>query len=161
VKCVKSLFQEEAAGPSKEPVDPSPSTHTLHGVKTPTGGYAKVFIPRVPKPDASLDESIDSTPPRRTVEIVARPPPIQGLPGQFEDSSDEEKEEEDTMASLRAELTALKAKFQNLEEHCAENELGRMETDDKINILRKGLSSKVRRLADATRHADLYDPPAP
>ena len=81
VNYVKSLFQEEAAGPSKEPVFPSPSTHTLRGMKTPTGGYAKVFIPRVPKPDASIDESIDSTPPRRTVERVARTPSIKRPPG--------------------------------------------------------------------------------
>ena len=81
-----------------------------------------MFVPRVPKHDASIDESIDSMPPRRTVARVARMPPIKGPPGQFEDSSDEEKEEEDTVASLREELAALKAKFHNLEKRCAEGE---------------------------------------
>ena len=68
-------------------------------MKTPTGGYAKVFVPRVAIPNSSIDESIDSTPPRRTVNRVAVPPPIRGLPGKFEDSSGDE----DTVASLREE----------------------------------------------------------
>ena len=94
------------------------------------------------------------------VNRVAKAPPIKGPFGHFEDPSNEEEEEEDTVASLREELAALKAKFLNLEERCAEGELWRLEIDVKINIIRKGLSAKVRRLADATGRPDLYDPPA-
>jgi len=157
VKCIKSLFQEEAAGPSREPVFPSHSTHTLRGMKTPMGGYAKLFVPRVAIPDSSIDESIDSTPPHRTVNRVAVPPPIRGPPGKFEDSSGDE----DMVASLREENIALRAKLQNLEERCAEGELWQMEINDKIDVLRKGLTVKVRCLAKAMGHPELYDAPQP
>ena len=116
-----------------------------------------MFVPRVAIPDSSIDESIDSTPPRRTVNRVAVPPPIRGPLGKFEDSSGDE----DTVASLREENIALRAKLQNLEERCAEGELWRMDINDKIDVLRKGLSAKVRRLAEAMGHPELYDPPQP
>ena len=116
-----------------------------------------MFVPRVAILDNSIDESIDSTPPRRTEKRVVVPPPIRGLPGKFEDSSDDE----DMVASLREENIALRAKLQNLEERCAKGELWRMEINDKIDVLRKGLSAMVRRLAEAMGHPELYDAPQP
>jgi hypothetical protein len=106
-----------------------------------------------------VDESIDSTLPHQTVKMVAKkpPPPIQGPPGTFKDSDDEE----DTVESLRVELTMLKNKLNNREEHCAEGELWRMDIDDKISVLRKGLCTKVRRLVEASEHPNLYNPPTP
>ena len=111
--------------------------------------------------DASIDESIDSTPPRRTVKKTIKPPPIRDPARHFEDSNKEEEGKEETIESLKAELAAMNKKFIMLEERCAEGELWKWEINDKIEILRKGLSSKFRRLANATGHLDIYDPPMP
>ena len=43
------------------------------------------------KGDASVEESIDSTPPRRTIKRGAKPPLIKDPPGFFEDSDKEEE----------------------------------------------------------------------
>jgi len=48
--------------------------------------------------------------------------------------------------------------LQRLEERCMEGELWKWEMSDRLDILRKGFSSKFRRLAEATRHPDIYDP---
>jgi hypothetical protein len=44
-----------------------------------------------------------------------------------------------------------------LEERIVEAELGRMDIDDKMEILRKALCSKLRRLLKELRRVDLYD----
>ena len=48
--------------------------------------------------------SIDSTPPRRTVNRVAKPPAIKGSLGSFEEL---DEEEEDPLEALKAEVVAL------------------------------------------------------
>ena len=63
------------------------------------------------------DKSIDSTPPRRTVERVAKPPAIKGPPRTFEES---DGEEEDPLEALKAEVAALKVENSNLMESYAE-----------------------------------------
>jgi TATA-binding protein-associated factor Taf7 len=74
-----------------------------------------------------------------------KPPPIYGPPGQFEDSY-EDSEDEDPYEGLRNETAELKMKNNLLEECIAEAELGRMDMDDKMEILRKAICSKFRRL---------------
>ena len=124
-----------------------------------------MLIPRhkenVLRGDASIDESIDSTPSRRTVKKTIKPPPIRAPPRHFEESDKEEEGKEETIESLKAELAAMNKRFIMLEERCAEGELWKWEINDKIEILRKGFSSKFRRLANATGHPDIYDPPMP
>ena len=157
------LFPEDSAkdkakGASQAVGSPS---YTVRGERTPLG-WGKVLVPKLKtyRPDTSFDESIDSTPPRRTVKRVVKPPPIRGSPGQFEDSSSEEEEEEgEAIKSLHEENAALKLSLLRLEERCAEGELWKWEINDKIEILRKSLTSKLRRLAKATGHEDIYDPP--
>jgi hypothetical protein len=85
-----------------------------------------------------------------------KPPPICGPPGQFEDS-DEDSEDEDPYENLRNEIAKLKMKNNLLEECVAEAELGRMEIDDKMEILRKAICSKFKRLLSELGRPDLYD----
>ncbi|WP_284120768.1 hypothetical protein, partial [Klebsiella pneumoniae] len=59
------------------------------------------------------------------------------------------------------ELAALKKNYLRLEERCAEGELWKWEINDKIEILRKGFTSKFRRHAEATGHPELYNPHMP
>ena len=83
------------------------------------------------------------------------PPPIRGPPGKMEWSEEEEEEE---VVMLRRKVAELQLKVNNMDERVAEAILGQMETDDKMEILRKGLTSKVKRLAKATGNEDLYRP---
>jgi hypothetical protein len=164
---IRKLFPndpEEAKSKELSDVPRSPS-YTIRGGPTPNGGWGKVLIPRhrenVLRGDASIEESIDSTPPRRTVKRCAKPPPIRVPPGQFEDSEEEKEGEKETLASLKTEIAALKKRNARLEERQAESELWKWEISDRLDILRKGFSSKFRRLVEATGHQDIYDPPMP
>jgi FtsZ-binding cell division protein ZapB len=85
-----------------------------------------------------------------------RPPPICGPPGQFEDS-DEDSEDENPYKGLRNEITELKMKNNLLEERVTEVELGRMEIDDNMEILRKAICSKFKRLLSELGRPDLYN----
>jgi FtsZ-binding cell division protein ZapB len=85
-----------------------------------------------------------------------RPPPICGPPGQFEDS-DEDSEDENPYKGLRNEITELKMKNNLLEERVTEAELGRMEIDDNMEILRKAICSKFKRLLSELGRPDLYN----
>ena len=107
-------------------------------------------------PDKLIDESIDSTPPRRTVNRVAKPPTIKSPLGSFEESNGEK---EDPLAALKVEVAALKVENNNLKENCAEAILECMDLQDKFDILRKSLCAKVHRLAKECGRPDLYDPP--
>ena len=156
-------------GKSTAPSSPGSPSYTVWGGPTPNGGYGKVLVPRlkgdvllenVLRGDASIDESIDSTPPRRTINRISKPSPIRVPPGHFEDPSEEEEEKE-TIESLKLEIKALKYSLHRLEERCAEGELWKWEINDKLEILRKAFASKYHCLAEATRHPDIYDPPMP
>jgi hypothetical protein len=121
--------------------------------KTPRG-YEKQLIPRLYRDDLEPDESIFSTP--TSGMRHSKPPQICGPLGQFEDS-DEDSEDEDPYEGLRNEIAELKMKNNLLEERIAEAELGRMDIDDKIEILCKALCSKFRRLLKELERLDLYD----
>ena len=107
--------------------------------------------------DKSIDESIDSTPPRRTIKRVAKPLAIKGPPGTFEES---DEEEEDPLKALKTEVAVLKVENNNLKESCTEAILECMDLNDKFDVLRKGLCAKVRRLAKECGCPNLYDPPS-
>jgi hypothetical protein len=97
--------------------------------------------------DTSIDESIDSTPPRRTMKRALKPPSIEVPPEQLKESDKGEDK--------------LTTKMNNILECCALEELWYMELDDKINTLRRALCAKVLDLAEVTRHVDLYNPRMP
>jgi hypothetical protein len=103
--------------------------------KTPCG-YEKKLIPRLDRDDLEPDESSFSTP--NSGMCHRKPPPICGPPGQFEDS-DEDSEDEDPYEGLCNEIVELKMKNNLLEERIVEAELGRMDMDDKMKILRKAI----------------------
>jgi hypothetical protein len=57
---------------------------------------------------------------------------------------------------LRRQLAVLQLKLNNMDECVAESEIGRMDLDDKVDTVRKGVCSKIKRLAKATGNEDLY-----
>ena len=59
------------------------------------------------------------------------------------DSDDEEEEEKDDIATLRAQLASLKLWLNNMDERVAESEIDRMDLDDKMDMLRKAICSKI------------------
>ena len=69
-----------------------------------------------------------------------------------------EEEEEEDVEELRRKLAALQLKVNNMDERVAETVIGQMEADDKIEVLRKAMASKVKRLAKATGNEHLYRP---
>jgi hypothetical protein len=74
-----------------------------------------------------------------------KPPPICGPLGQFE-GLDEDSEDEDPYEGLRNEIAELKMKNNLLEERIAKAKLGRMDMDEKMEIFRKTIWSKFKRL---------------
>jgi hypothetical protein len=112
---------------------------------------------------------VDSPP--DTVRRHIKLPPIHGPPEihaytDTEDEDDEEEEEEEEeeptdVASLRAQLAALRLCLNNMDERVAESEIDRMELGDWIDTLRKAVCSKIKRLAKATGNEDLYRSPDP
>lgn len=87
----------------------------------------KVLVPQHLQVNASVDESIKLTPPRRMVKRVLQSPSIKGSSREFEDSNKEEV----TMESLKAELIMLRAKFNTVLERCVEGELWCMDLEDR------------------------------
>lgn len=71
------------------------------------------------------------------------------------------EESEDTVDSLRAELLDLKNKYNSLEEHVAEGELWQMDVEDKVDVVRKGVCRKIKRITEATGCPHLYNTPSP
>lgn len=150
----KSTSSIKALTPGEKTPD-HPIRYKIKGVRTPQG-FGKQLIPPLAREEYEHEESVHSTPKPVGVRRRHSPPPITGPPGQMEHSA----EEEETMASLREELADMKAKCHNLAEQMAELEIWRMETDDKMETLRKALCAKVKRLASECGRPDLYDPPA-
>jgi hypothetical protein len=137
----ENIFAIKTAGVKffKPPIE---GKYKIIGSKT-LRGYEKQLIPRLDRNDLDPDESIFSTP--TSGMRHRKPPPIYGPPGQFEDS-DEDSKDEDPYEGLRNETAELKMKNNLLEECIAEAELGRMAMDDNMEILRKAICSKFRRL---------------
>ena len=142
--------------PKYSPASPSPPRYRVTGAKV---GRGKVLTP-------PLDRSGVDSPPD-TVRCHIKPPPIRGPPEihaytdtEDEDEDDEEEEEEPTdIASLRAQLTSLRLRLNNMDEHVAKTEIDRMELGDRVDTLRKAVCSKIKRLAKATGNEDLYRSP--
>ena len=107
-----------------------------------------------------LDRSgIDSPP--DTVRRHIKPPPIRGPPEihAYTDTKDEDEDEEEEptdVASLRAQLAALRLCLNYMDERVAESEIDWMELGDWIDTLRKAVCSKIKCLAKATGNEDLY-----
>jgi hypothetical protein len=65
-------------------------------------------------------------------------------------------EEDDDVASLRRKLTMLRIRLNNMDERVAETQIESMEVEDKVEILRKALVSKMKRLYRAADNMHLY-----
>jgi len=92
-----------------------------------------------------------------------KPPPICGPPeihantdNEDEDEDKEEEEEPTDVASLHAQLAALRLRLNNMDERVAKSEIDRMELGDRVDTLRTAVCSKIKRLAKATGNEDLY-----
>ena len=90
-----------------------------------------------------LDRSgIDSPP--DTVRHHIKPLPIHGPPeihaymDTKDEDEDEEEEEPTDVASLHAQLAALRLRLNNMDERVAESEIDRMELGDRVYTFRKG-----------------------
>ena len=111
-----------------------------------------------------LDRSGVDSPPD-TVRRHIKPPPIRGPPeihaytDTEDEDEDEDVEEPTDVASLRAQLAALRLHLNNMDERVAESEIDRMELGDRVDTLRKAVCSKIKRLAKATGKEHLYRSP--
>ena len=65
-------------------------------------------------------------------------------------------EEDDDVESLRRKLTMLRIRLNNMDERVAETQIESMEVEDKMEILRKALVSKMKHLYRATDNMHLY-----
>lgn len=130
----------------------SPTDYQVQGVRIPTG-YGKQLIPPLVREE--LEESTQSSPSK--IKHHQKPPSIKGPPGQMEDT----EESEGIMDSLYAELLEMKKKYNNLEERVVEGELWRMDIEDKINVVCKGVCRKMKRITEAMERPDLYNPTSP
>ena len=140
--------------PQYSPASPSPPCYRVTGAKVERG---KVLIPPL---DCSSVVSLPDT-----VRHHIKPPPIRGPPEihaytDMENEDDEEEEPTD-IASLRAQLAALRLCLNNTNECVAESEIDQMEFGDQVDTLRKAVCSKIKRLAKATGNEDLYRSPEP
>ena len=63
------------------------------------------------------------------------------------------------VASLHAQLAALRLCLNNMDERVAESEIDQMELGDRVDTLRKAVCSKIKCLVKATRNEDLYRSP--
>ena len=55
----------------------------------------------------------------------------------------------------------LKLRLNNMDERVAKSEIDRMDLDDKMDTLHKGVCSKIKRLVKATGDDELYRAPDP
>ena len=142
--------------PEYSPASPNPPRYRVTGAKV---GRRKVLT--LPLDRSGVD------PPSDTVRRHIKPPPIRGPPEihaytDTEDEDEDEEEEEPTdVASLRAQLAALRLCVNNMDERVAESEIDLMELGDRIDTLRKAVCSKIKHLAKATGNEDLYRSPEP
>jgi hypothetical protein len=97
-------------------------------------------------------ESDDSGSSSAGVRRHCSPPPIHGTPGSLEWSD----EEDDDVESLRRKLTMLRIRLNNMDERVVETQIESMDVEDKMEILRKALVSKMKRLYRATDNMHLY-----
>jgi hypothetical protein len=67
-----------------------------------------------------------------------------------------EDEEEDIVEALRRKISTLKIRLNNMDERVAETQIESMEVEDKMEILRKALISKIKCLYRATENMHLY-----
>jgi len=90
------------------------------------------------------------------------PPPIRGPPEvyAYTDSDDDEEERSD-IAALREQLATLKLWLNNMDKRVAESEIDWMDLDNKVDMLRKAICSKIKCLAKATGKEELYRAPNP
>jgi hypothetical protein len=65
-------------------------------------------------------------------------------------------EEDDDVESLRRKLTMLRIRLNNMDERVVETQIESMDVEDKMEILRKALVSKMKRLYRATDNMHLY-----
>ena len=69
----------------------------------------------------------------------------------------DDDDESDDVEVLKRRIAALKLKFNNMDERVAETQIESMDVEDKVEVLRKAMTSKVKRLYKATGFAHLYD----
>ena len=136
------------------PASPSPPHYRVTGAMV---GRGKVLTP--PLDRSGVDSPLDMV--RRHI----KPPPIRGSPEihAYTDTEDEDEDEEEPtdVASLRAQLAALRLRVNNMDERVAESEIDLMELGDRIDTLRKAVCSKIKHLAKATANEELYRAPGP
>ena len=151
------MVQQDLSTYSSEytPASPSPPRHRVTGAKV---GRGKVLTPPLDRTGTDLPPSF--------VRRHIRQPPIRGpievhAYTHSDDDDDDEEEEPSDIASLREQLAALRLRLNNMDECVAETEINRMELGDRVDILRKAVCSKIKRLAKATGNEDLYRSPDP
>lgn len=69
----------------------------------------------------------------------------------------EHSDDEQTTGRLKAQLLDLRARYKAMDERLAKHELWRLDMEDKMATLRKGCTSKIKRLFEVTGFADLYE----
>ena len=113
-----------------------------------------------------LDHSGVDSPPDMVHHHI-KPPPIRGPPEihAYTDTKDEDEDKEEQeltdVASLHAQLAALRLRLNSMDERVAESEIDQMELGDQVDTLHKAVCSKIKRLAKATGNEDLYKSPNP
>ena len=126
-------------------------TLEVYGVRMPDGHYEKVLREH----EASTHDSNGSlTAP--SLRHRLNPSPA-GVPGEMEHSGGEEGL---TLEKLAAEVKKLRKEKSALEDQVAEIALWRMDMEDRFTILRKGCTSKIKRLFKETGFEDLYEAPS-
>lgn len=76
-----------------------------------------------------------------------------------DDGNDDDNNEDSDVAALRKQLAALHIRLNNLDERVAETQVEKLDLEDKVEVLRKAMTSKVKRLAKATGNEHLYRAP--
>lgn len=132
--------------------NPKRQKYQIMGRQLPSGRNEKVLVRQPTSSNTKATDGSLSAPSVRR----HRTPPTAGVPGGMEHSDDEE-----TVESLKAMLLDLRARYKAVDERLAEHELWRCDMEDKMVTLRKRCTSKIRRLFEATRFANLYEAPLP
>ena len=121
--------------PEYSPASLSPPCVRVVGRKV---GHGKELRPPL---DREERESINSN--LGSVRWFRSPPPIRGPPEVYAYTDSDEEEEKDNIAALREQLAAVKLRINNMDERVAESEIDRMDLDDKMDMLRKAICSKI------------------
>lgn len=72
---------------------------------------------------------------------------------------DDDKKQDDDVAAFCKQLTTLHLRLNNMDEHVAETLVEMMELEDKVDVLHKAMTSKVKRLAKVTGNEHLHGSP--